>query len=340
MNSQKFIPGVSFGVSIVNSSEEEFAKTEEKRNVFGKISKIIQNQGNANTPILLGMVDGVTFDVSPFLLDFVKEHRLPLLGYPYIGMVPKKNIDYDLYAQIYNTINSTMKAVDFALEKLGLNFVQIIIYAPTAKFLDEMQLEEKFDICVSNAIAFNAKAERKDDECNRIVDELLTTVNAKGVILILPSNDIQCILRAAQKKKKHYFQWIIPEFEQRPMQESPFNVSENVIVIQKKLSIYNTTDFCENHLDKLRVENNTRNPYFKELWQQIYNCDLKEETKYGRKCSKDLYQQKLSEAVCDGAHVSELIISFLVYGMALRSAWQENCNEDEKLCDKLRRMDR
>ncbi|RWS19504.1 metabotropic glutamate receptor-like protein, partial [Leptotrombidium deliense] len=232
------------------------------------------------------------------------------------------------------------KAVDSTSEKIGLNFVQIIAYPSAIRLPDGLKLEDKFDICVANTITFNDTEEvRKEEECSRIVDELLTNANAKAVILFIAPSDIECILIAAQEKKKDYFQWIILELQELELQKSFSNINEKLIVIRKESNIYNTTDFCKNHLDKLSPENNTRNPYFTDLWQRIYSCDLNDGIEYGRKCSKDLYQQTLSEAVGDGAHVSELIISFLVYGMALRSAWQQNCKADEKICDKLRKMD-
>ncbi|RWS24298.1 metabotropic glutamate receptor 3-like isoform X2 [Leptotrombidium deliense] len=336
INSQNLIPGVLFGVSIINSTEVELGEKEDKIKAFGKISKIIQNRNQPNAPFLCGLIDGVGDGVSPFVLDFVKEHRLPLLGYPLIPNADSKNPDYSLYAQIFNTMDSRLKALDSTLEQLGLNLIQTVIY--TKEILQVLQLQDKFNICIAKTIAFNnTKGVRKEDECIRIVDELLTTSDAKGVMLFLSAGDIQCILNAAQKKKKHYFQWITVDYEIVTLLKSTANISEKLIIIQQKPSFYNTTDFNENHLDKLRPENNTRNPFFAEIWQSVYLCELKHETKYRSKCSEEFYRIKFSHELYE--QVSEFIFSFIVYAKALRSAWQQNCNTDEKICDKLRRMD-
>ncbi|RWS22035.1 metabotropic glutamate receptor-like protein [Leptotrombidium deliense] len=233
---------------------------------------------------------------------------------------------------MFNTIDSKIKTMDSILEQLGLTLIQIVDYWPKEQF------EDKFNVCIANTHTFDMNKIGNEEECNEAVEVLLKNPQAKAVLLMVIATDVHCIMSAAQKKKKDHFQWITLDTEAGKFLKSYSNVTERLISIIENNS-HNITEFNENYFDNLSPENHTKNPYFAEAWQRIYYCDLGNATKYGNKCSKELYFSQFSRAINVRPDASQFIISFMIYGMALHSAWQANCKTGEKICDKLRKMD-
>ncbi|RWS22424.1 metabotropic glutamate receptor-like protein [Leptotrombidium deliense] len=332
LNTENLIPGVTFGVSIVNGSQILFSNDTDKSKVFDNISMIVRESKNSNSSLFLGMIDGLKEHFLPNVLEFVKQHHLPLLGFPYSINEYSTRPSYNLYAQMYNTFQMKLNSTITVLEQFGWDYIQIV--APYSV----KQFSKQFNICVANSYIFMNDYIQIEDECNRIVEKLMTTSAARVVVLMLSTREVKCILNTAKTKKENYFQWVTYVIKMQNTANEYQNITEKLIQIEK-FDTMDTSDFEKFHLDKLTPENNKRNPYFAEVWQRLYSCDLTNETTYGKMCSSEIYKTNLSKLIGVNGEAALLINAFKVYGMALHNLWRNKCKPGEIFCNELRNID-
>lgn len=165
------------------------------------------------------------------------------------------------------------------------------------------------------------------------IRELLQKPNAKVVVLFMRSDDTRELLAAANRFNAS-FTWIASDGW--GAQESIVKGNEHIAygAITLELASHKVKEF-DKYFQSLNPSNNHRNPWFKDFWQQKFQCSLHNKT--DRPCDKRFN-------INSSNYEQESKIMFVVnavYAMAhaLHHMQRTLCSNTTKLCDAMKTLD-
>ncbi|KAH8021656.1 hypothetical protein HPB51_016052 [Rhipicephalus microplus] len=206
-------------------------------------------------------------------------------------------------------------------------------------------------IAVNEKVPHSATMETFD----QIYQNLLLKANARGVVLFTRAEDARGVLAAAKRaNRSEDFVWVASDGwgKQEKLVEGLEEVAEGAITIELESRFIPEFDA---YMRNLTVENNRRNPWFKEYWEDVFQCVVRDDDGAGRAaatatrrsgngsslptCSKNL---RLDESV---GYLQESKVQFVldaVYAMAhaLHKVWEHLCEpRNELYCNAMRDVD-
>ncbi|KAL3189489.1 hypothetical protein MRX96_002796 [Rhipicephalus microplus] len=206
-------------------------------------------------------------------------------------------------------------------------------------------------IAVNEKVPHSATMETFD----QIYQNLLLKANARGVVLFTRAEDARGVLAAAKRaNRSEDFVWVASDGwgKQEKLVEGLEEVAEGAITIELESRFIPEFDA---YMRNLTVENNRRNPWFKEYWEDVFQCVVRNDDGAGRAaatatrrsgngsslptCSKNL---RLDESV---GYLQESKVQFVldaVYAMAhaLHKVWEHLCEpRNELYCSAMRDVD-
>uniref|UniRef100_A0A8C4WV94 Receptor ligand binding region domain-containing protein n=1 Tax=Eptatretus burgeri TaxID=7764 RepID=A0A8C4WV94_EPTBU len=176
-------------------------------------------------------------------------------------------------------------------------------------------------------------------EFQKLIDELLDTSNARVVIIFAGEDDIWHVLETAkQANQSGYFLWV--GSDSWGAKVSPIvgqdEVAEGAItILPKRTSI----EGFDRYLQSRKLENNRRNVWFAEFWEQNFHCKLGKITnRRGSKVSKCTGNELLGR---DSEYEQEGKVQFVmdaVYAIAhaLHRMHKDLCPNETNLCDRMK----
>lgn len=180
-----------------------------------------------------------------------------------------------------------------------------------------------------------------DTKFDRIVDNLLRKEKAKTVVLFLRMEDAKGLLRAAKRRNVgSRFSWVASDGWGKEMKvvEDLGDVAIGALTLE--LSSKTIEEF-DKYLLNLDVQTNTRNPWFKEFWQEALNCKLKRhlfENDGDIPCSPDLRLTDLIDYLQE-SKVQFVIDAVYAFAHAIHNAWNDLCNSINTICPELKQLD-
>ncbi|KAB0389143.1 hypothetical protein E2I00_012758, partial [Balaenoptera physalus] len=195
-------------------------------------------------------------------------------------------------------------------------------------------------VCIAQSIKI--PREPKPGEFNKVIRRLMETPNARGIIIFANEDDIRRVLEAArQANLTSYFLWVGSDSWGAKI--SPILNLEDVAVgaitiLPKRASI----DGFDQYFMTRSLENNRRNIWFAEFWEENFNCKLTSSGTQSddstRKCTGE---ERIGR---DSAYEQEGKVQFVidaVYAIAhaLHSMHQALCPGHTGLCPAMEPTD-
>ncbi|CAL8401179.1 unnamed protein product [Arctogadus glacialis] len=191
-------------------------------------------------------------------------------------------------------------------------------------------------VCISQSVKI--PREPKQGEFDKVIRRLRENPNARVVILFANEDDIRRLLHAAKKANQTgHFIWvgsdswgskISPVLDQEEMAEGA------VTILPKRLSVRG----FDRYFISRTLENNRRNIWFAEFWENNFNCKLSRHAlKKGSGLKKCTNQERIGK---DSSYEQEGKVQFVidaVYAMAhaLHNMHRELCPGTVTLCPKM-----
>nr|KAF6319521.1 glutamate metabotropic receptor 3 [Myotis myotis] len=168
-----------------------------------------------------------------------------------------------------------------------------------------------------------------------VIRELLQKPNARVVVLFMRGDDSRELIAAASRANAS-FTWVASDGW--GAQESIVKGSEHVAygAITLELASQRVRPF-DRYFQSLNPYNNHRNPWFRDFWEQKFQCSLQNKRNHRRPCDKHL-------AIDSSNYEQESKIMFVVnavYAMAhaLHKMQRTLCPNTTKLCDAMKILD-
>ncbi|KAM6150776.1 metabotropic glutamate receptor 6 isoform 3-T3 [Erethizon dorsatum] len=195
-------------------------------------------------------------------------------------------------------------------------------------------------VCIAQSIKI--PREPKPGEFNKVIRRLMETPNARGIIIFANEDDIRRVLEATrQANLTGHFLWV--GSDSWGSKTSPILSLEDVAVgaitiLPKRASI----DGFDQYFMTRSLENNRRNIWFAEFWEENFNCKLSSSGSQAeestRKCTGE---ERIGQ---DSAYEQEGKVQFVidaVYAIAhaLHSMHQALCPGHSGLCPAMEPTD-
>ncbi|KAM9311157.1 metabotropic glutamate receptor 3 [Gastrophryne carolinensis] len=339
------LPGVKLGVHILDTcSRDTYALEQSLEFVRASLTKVDETEYvcpdgslaiQGNSPLLIaGVIGGSYSSVSIQVANLLRLFHIPQISYASTSAKLSDKSRYDYFARTVPPDFYQAKAMAEILRFFNWTYVSTVAsegdYGETGieAFEQEARLR---NICIATSEKVGRSNIKKSYD--NAIKELLQKPNAKVVVLFMRSDDTRELLAAANRLNAS-FTWIASDGW--GAQESIVKSNEHIAfgAITLELASHKVKEF-DKYFKSLNPSNNHRNPWFKDFWQQRFQCSLHNKT--DRPCSKHLN-------INSSNYEQESKIMFVVnavYAMAhaLHQMQRTLCSNTTKLCDAMKAVD-
>ncbi|NXC89542.1 GRM7 protein, partial [Cercotrichas coryphoeus] len=213
----------------------------------------------------------------------------------YASTAPELSDDrrYDFFSRVVPPDSFQAQAMVDIVKALGWNYVSTL--ASEGNYGEKgvesfMQISrEAGGLCIAQSLKIPQDRKDKSIDFDRIIRQLLETPNARAIVIFAHDEDIRQVLAAAKRADQvGHFLWVGSDTwgsKVSPLLQQE-DVAEGAITILPKRA---TIEGFDTYFTSRTLENNRRNVWFAEYWEENFNCKLtitgskKEDT--DRKCT-------------------------------------------------------
>uniref|UniRef100_A0A8C8YY07 Glutamate metabotropic receptor 2 n=1 Tax=Prolemur simus TaxID=1328070 RepID=A0A8C8YY07_PROSS len=333
------LPGVRLGAHILDSCSKDthaleqaldFVRASLSRGADG--SRHIcpdgsyATHGDAPTAIT-GVIGGSYSDVSIQVANLLRLFQIPQISYASTSAKLSDKSRYDYFARTVPPDFYQAKAMAEILRFFNWTYVSTVAsegdYGETG--IEAFELEARArNICVATSEKVGRAMSRAAFE--GVVRALLQKPSARVAVLFTRSEDARELLAATQRLNAS-FTWVASDGwgALESVVAGSEGAAEGAITIE--LASYPIGDFAS-YFQSLDPWNNTRNPWFREFWEQRFRCSFRQ-----RDCAAHSLR-----AVPFEQESKIMFVVNAVYAMAhaLHNMHRALCPNTTRLCDAMR----
>ncbi|XP_072292019.1 metabotropic glutamate receptor 3 [Eucyclogobius newberryi] len=340
------LPGVSLGVHILDTcSRDTYALEQALEFVRASLTKVDDTEFicpdgsyalQDDSPLAIaGVIGGSFSSVSIQVANLLRLFQIPQISYASTSAKLSDKTRYDYFARTVPPDFYQAKAMAEILRYFNWTYVSTVAsegdYGETG--IEAFEHEARMrNICIATSEKVGRTNAKKSYEA--VIRQLLQKPNARVAVLFLRSDDARELLAAAARLNTSFI-WVASDGwgAQESIVKGNEITAEGAITLE--LAANHLPDFNHYFLS-LNPHRNHRNPWFKEFWEQRFQCSLAGE-KYLTPCGKDLIIDK-------STFEPESKIMFVVnavYAMAhaLHQMQRSLCANSTHLCDAMKALD-
>ncbi|XP_065605924.1 metabotropic glutamate receptor 2 isoform X2 [Cyrtonyx montezumae] len=332
------LPGVRLGAHILDTcSKDTYALEQSLDFVRASLTRVDGSEHicpdgsyavHDDVPTAItGVIGGSYSDVSIQVANLLRLFQIPQISYASTSAKLSDKSRYDYFARTVPPDFYQAKAMSEILRFFNWTYVSTVAsegdYGETGIEAFEQEARMR-NICIATSEKVGRSMNKKTYD--GVVRALLQKPNAKVVVLFTRSEDARELLAAAHRANVS-FVWVASDGwgALESVVAGSEAVAEGAITIE--LAAYPIQEFATYFLN-LHPYNNSRNPWFREFWEQKFKCSL-----HMQDCSRHSLRM--------GKFEPESKITFVVnavYAMAhsLHNMHRALCPNTTKLCDSMK----
>ncbi|CAG5984105.1 unnamed protein product, partial [Menidia menidia] len=343
------LPNITLGARILDTcSRDTYALEQSLTFVQALIQK--DNSGvrcsNGEPPIIpkpervVGVIGASGSSVSIMVANVLRLFSIPQISYASTAPELSDKSRYEFFSRVVPPDSYQAQAMVDIVKAMGWNYVSTIAsegnYGESGVDAFLQISREAGGLCIAQSIRI--PREPRPGEFEKIIKRLMETSNARGVIIFANEDDIKRVLQAAKKANlTGHFLFVGSDSwgaKNSPIEDQE-EVAEGVVtILPKRASI----DGFDQYFTSRSLENNRRNIWFAEFWEDDFKCKLtRPGIKYDpgrRKCTGE---ERISR---DSQYEQEGKVQFVidaVYAMAhaLHSMHIDLCPGSMGVCEKM-----
>ncbi|XP_052465642.1 metabotropic glutamate receptor 6-like [Carassius gibelio] len=346
------LPNITLGARILDTcSRDTYALEQSLTFVQALIQKDNSDVrcSNGEPPIIpkpervIGVIGASASSVSIMVANVLRLFAIPQISYASTAPELSDNNRYDFFSRVVPPDSFQAQAMVDIVKAMGWNYVSTL--ASEGNYGESgvdafVQLSREAGLCIAQSIKI--PREPRPGEFDKIIKRLMETSNARGVIIFANEDDIKRVLEAA-KRANLTGHFLFVGSDSWGAKNSPIlnleDVAEGAVtILPKRASI----EGFDQYFTSRSLENNRRNIWFAEFWEDDFKCKL---TRLGirgdsglRKCTGE---ERISQ---DSVYEQEGKVQFVidaVYAMAhaLHSMHMDLCPGSMGVCDKMDPVD-
>ncbi|KAM4893830.1 metabotropic glutamate receptor 7 [Sylvia borin] len=347
----ELLPNVTLGARILDTcSRDTYALEQSLTFVQALIQKDTSDVRctNGEPPVfvkpekVVGVIGASGSSVSIMVANILRLFQIPQISYASTAPELSDDRRYDFFSRVVPPDSFQAQAMVDIVKALGWNYVSTL--ASEGNYGEKgvesfMQISrEAGGLCIAQSLKIPQDRRDKSIDFDRIIRQLLETPNARAIVIFANDEDIRQILAAAKRADQvGHFLWVGSDTwgsKVSPLLQQE-DVAEGAITILPKRA---TIEGFDTYFTSRTLENNRRNVWFAEYWEENFNCKLtitgskKEDT--DRKCTG---QERIGK---DSHYEQEGKVQFVidaVYAMAhaLHHMNRDLCADSAGLCPEM-----
>ncbi|XP_008586980.1 PREDICTED: metabotropic glutamate receptor 6, partial [Galeopterus variegatus] len=225
---------------------------------------------------VVAVVGASASSVSIMVANVLRLFAIPQISYASTAPELSDSTRYDFFSRVVPPDSYQAQAMVDIVRALGWNYVSTLAsegnYGESGVEAFVQISREAGGVCIAQSIKI--PREPKPGEFNKVIKRLMETPNARGIIIFANEDDIRRVLEAArQANLTGHFLWV--GSDSWGAKTSPILSLEDVAVgaitiLPKRASI----DGFDQYFMTRSLENNRRNIWFAEFWEENFNCKL------------------------------------------------------------------
>nr|XP_020472260.1 metabotropic glutamate receptor 4-like isoform X2 [Monopterus albus] len=348
-NDNNLLPNITLGARILDTCSRDTHALEQSLTF---VQALIEKDGTdvkclgGGAPIItkpervVGVIGASSSSVSIMVANILRLFKIPQVSYASTAPELSDNTRYDFFSRVVPPDTYQAQAMVDIVKAMRWNYVSTVAsegnYGESGVDAFIQKSREDGGVCISQSVKI--PREPKQGEFDKVIRRLKENPNARVVIIFANEDDIKRLLHAAKKANQTgHFIWvgsdswgskISPVVHQEEMAEGA------VTILPKRQSIKG----FDRYFISRTLENNRRNIWFAEFWENNFNCKLsRHAVKKGSGLKKCTNQERIGK---DSHYEQEGKVQFVidaVYAMAhaLHNMHQELCPGKVGLCAKM-----
>ncbi|XP_043464455.1 metabotropic glutamate receptor 2-like isoform X2 [Leptopilina heterotoma] len=343
------IPGVKIGAHILDDCDKDTYGLEMAVDfIKGSISNIDGAEYHCNKTTVRKVISGVVGAASSVtsiqVANLLRLFRIPQVSFFSTSPELSNKQRFEYFTRTIPSDHYQVKAMVDIVRKMNWSYVSIIYEESNygIKAFEELEdLLAKYQICIAvkeKLVKDSGVAE--ETAYDNIVQKLLTKPRARGCIIFGSDQEVAGVMRAVRRcNATGAFSWIGSDGWSARGLVSNGNEAE----VEGTLSVQpqaNPVQGFEEYFLNLTVENNKRNPWFVEFWEDHFQCRYPNASltpyneKYTEPCTTQERLTKQNTAFEDQLQfVSDAVMAF---AYAFRNMHKKLCHGKKGLCDAMR----
>ncbi|XP_070168158.1 metabotropic glutamate receptor B isoform X2 [Polyergus mexicanus] len=349
LNKQEIIPGVKIGAHILDDCDKDTYGLEMAVDfIKGSISNIDGAEYHCNKTAVRKVISGVVGAASSVtsiqVANLLRLFRIPQVSFFSTSPELSNKQRFEYFSRTIPSDHYQVKAMVDIVLTMGWSYVSIIYEESNYGIKAFEELEEllgKHNICIAiKEKLVKDSGVAKEIAYDNIILKLLTKPRARGCIIFGSDQEVAGVMRAVRRcNATGAFSWIGSDGWSARGLVSNGNEPE----VEGTLSVQpqaNPVKGFEEYFLNLTVENNRRNPWFVEFWEDYFKCRYPNASrtpynkKYTKICTMEERLTKQNTAFEDQLQfVSDAVMAF---AYAFRDMHRDLCDGKQGLCDKMK----
>ncbi|KAM4611145.1 metabotropic glutamate receptor 7-like [Polymixia lowei] len=345
---EQLLPNITLGARVLDTcSRDTYALEQSLTFVQALITKDTSDVRctNGEPPVfvkpekVVGVIGASASSVSIMVANILRLFQIPQISYASTAPELSDDRRYDFFSRVVPPDSFQAQAMVDIIRALGWTYVSTIAsegsYGEKGVEAFTQLSKESGGICIAQSlkIPHNPKLEDYD----KAIQQLLETQHSRAVIIFASEEDIRGVLNATKRANQvGHFLWI--GSDSWGAKNSPIHQLEDVAVgavtiLPKRSSIKGFDEY----FTALTLENNRRNVWFAEFWEENFDCRLLSSSKREDTSRKCTGQERIG---IDSKYEQEGKVQFVidaVYAMAhaLHSMQRDLCPEHPGICPEM-----
>ncbi|XP_044742127.1 metabotropic glutamate receptor [Chrysoperla carnea] len=354
---KNILPNITLGVNILDTcSRDTYALNQSLEFVRASLNNLdttayecldnsLPKPKKNNTGPVVGVIGGSYSSVSLQVANLLRLFHIPQISPASTAKALSDKTRFDYFARTVPPDTYQSIALVDIVKSVNWSYISTIYsegsYGENGIEVFHKEAQER-NVCIATAEKVPSTAD--DHDFDLIIAKLKKKGNAKGVVLFTRAEDARRLLQAAKRSNmtNHTLYWIASDGwgKQQKLVEGVESVAEGAITVE--LQSTHVPGFDE-YMKSLTPENNARNPWFEEYWEEIFECTLEKNVPLTtnqslKMCGPHL---RLNERV---GYEQESKIQFVVdavyaFALALHNLQQDLCQDQVGLCPEMAAYD-
>ncbi|XP_055725860.1 metabotropic glutamate receptor 7 [Salvelinus fontinalis] len=342
------LPNVTLGARVLDTcSRDTYALEQSLTFVQALIQKDTSDVRctNGEPPVfvkpekVVGVIGASASSVSIMVANILRLFQIPQISYASTAPELSDDRRYDFFSRVVPPDSFQAQAMVDIVKAMGWNYVSTVASEGSygEKGVDAFQQlsREAGGICIAQSLKIPHN--HKQENFDKIVKLLLDTRYARAVVLFTSDEDIRGILNASKRADQvGHFLWIGSDSwgaKNSPVHQLEEAAVGAVTILPKRATIAG----FDAYFTSRTLENNRRNVWFAEYWEENFNCKLMSSSKKEDTSRKCTGQERIG---IDSKYEQEGKVQFVidaVYAMAhaLHNMQRDLCPDVSGICEDM-----
>ncbi|XP_058487997.1 metabotropic glutamate receptor 7-like [Solea solea] len=342
------LPNVTLGARVLDTCSRDTYALEQSLTF---VQALIQKDStdirctNGEAPVfvkpekVVGVVGASTSSVSIMVANILRLFQIPQISYASTAPELSDDWRYDFFSRVVPPDSFQAQAMVDIVMAMGWNYVSTVAsegsYGEKGVDAFTQLSRDAGGICIAQSLKISH--DHKPSDFDKIIRLLLDTHHARAVILFASDKDIRGILNASKRADQvGHFLWIGSDSwgtKNSPIHQLEDTAVGAVTILPKRTTISG----FDAYFTSRTLENNRRNVWFAEFWEENFNCKLMSSSRKDESSRKCTGQERIG---IDSKYEQEGKVQFVidaVFAMAhaLHNMQRDLCPENSGICAEM-----